>query len=111
MRYIFYLGNSYECPICEGTFRKFLTYKGNYTLKGVKIDHTTKNYYCPKCNSGIRHRLVIGFLKENIGIMEKVNTLLHFAPENSVSKFLNQFKGLIILKEILIQRRLKMQLN
>jgi SAM-dependent methyltransferase len=96
--YPFYIGNKYECPICDGKFNRFKTYRGHYFIKGINVDHTTKNYSCPKCYSSIRHRLVVGFLKENKELLFNSKNLLHFAPEVFIIKYIKQFPNLQYVK-------------
>ena len=95
---VFYAGTKYTCPVCEGHFNSFKTYRGNYFIKGVKVDHTTKNYTCPKCGSGIRHRLVMGFLKSNVQLVTGKKNVLHFAPEEFITDYFNKFNNINYIK-------------
>lgn len=67
-----YRGNQVECPVCEGTFRKFLPYGYNKVRKGV---------LCPRCFSLERHRLLWLFLKRRSRFFTDHLRLLHIAPE------------------------------
>lgn len=96
--YIFYRGENFFCPVCNTGFNRFKKYIGEYYIKGKLTDHTTQNYFCPKCGSGIRHRLVMGFLKENPNLLQNNNSLLHFAPETSISKYLESFININYIK-------------
>lgn len=96
--YLFYRGANYLCPICNTDFRRFKAYKGEYYIKGELIDHSTQNYFCPRCGSGIRHRLVMGFLQEKPELLKNITNLLHFAPETSISKYLESFKNINYIK-------------
>ena len=80
----FYKGNNVECPICNGTFRKFLPY-GN---KGVD------NRLCPKCLSLERHRLLWLYLKNKTDFFTAPLKVLHVAPEQSFIKRFKKFKNL-----------------
>ncbi len=95
---VFYAGTKYTCPVCEGHFNSFKTYRGNSFIKGVKVDHTTKNYTCPKCGSGIRHRLVMGFLKSNVQLVTGKKNVLHFAPEEFITDYFNKFNNINYIK-------------
>ncbi len=78
---IFYIGNKYNCPICNGKFRKLLPY-GN---KGAE------NRLCPKCLSLERHRLLWLFMKNKLNIIDKNIKVIHIAPEQP---FIKKFKKL-----------------
>ena len=74
-----YKGNSVECPVCEGRFRKFLPYGYNKIRKGV---------LCPRCFSLERHRLLWLFLKNRTDFFTVAYKVLHIAPEQCfVSRF------------------------
>ncbi|RRQ46589.1 class I SAM-dependent methyltransferase [Chryseobacterium sp. SC28] len=78
--YIFYRGNSHQCPICEKKFRKFLM-----NQRGEKL--------CPSCGSMPRdRRLFIEFQKEFSG-KEKVR-LLDFSPSRSLYRKLKSIKNI-----------------
>ncbi len=96
--YLFYKGVNYSCPVCNTGFNRLKPYKGEYYIKGKRIDHATQNYFCPKCGSGIRHRLVMGFLKEKPELIQNITSLLHFAPEASISKYLESLKKINYIK-------------
>lgn len=78
---VFYKGNNVECPVCEGTFRKFMPY-GN---KGED------NRLCPKCLSLERHRLIWLYLKNKTDFFTGHYKVLHIAPEQP---FLKRFRAL-----------------
>ena len=80
--FVFFIGNKVQCPVCNGRFRKFLSY-------GIK---SRKNALCPKCLSLERHRLLWLFLKNKTGFFEKNIKLLHIAPEQC---FYKKFKKLM----------------
>lgn len=75
----FYLGNSVECPICRGKFRKFLPY-GN---------QGAENRLCPKCLSLERHRLMWLYLTKYTPFFTDNLNVLHIAPEQP---FIKKFK-------------------
>lgn len=73
---IFYKGNSHNCPICEGNYRKLLPY-------GNKGD---VNRLCPNCLSLERHRLIWLYLKNKTNFFTDNLKLLHIAPEQTFYK-------------------------
>ncbi len=79
---IFYGGNKYECPVCEGKFRKFLPY-------GYEGDAKRENVMCPKCLTLERHRGLWFYLKERTDFFSKPRKMLHIAPEQP---FLGRFR-------------------
>lgn len=68
----FYRGNVVVCPVCNGSFRKFLPY-GRIRSRS--------NALCPKCLSLERHRLIWLYLKERTDFFKKSMDVLHLAPE------------------------------
>ncbi len=95
LNYVFYIGNKYSCPVCGGKFSHLKPFRGSYFIKGKEVDHHTPNCYCPKCFSGIRHRLVMGFLKENNTLLLGKKRILHFAPEESIINFFHNMKEIV----------------
>jgi len=79
---ILYRGNKVECPVCEKSFSKFLSY-------GSEVAHR-ENVLCPYDLTLERHRLMWLYLKNesNFFTAEKLN-VLHIAPEQC---FLHIFK-------------------
>jgi len=69
---LIYYGNKVHCPICGGSFRKFLPY-GAKTWREDRL--------CPKCLSLDRHRLLWHYLQERTTLFTGKNKLLHIAPE------------------------------
>lgn len=71
---LLYKGNQVECPVCERSFSKFLSY-------GSKVAHR-ENVLCPYDLTLERHRLMWLYLK-NHSTFFTANTLdvLHIAPE------------------------------
>jgi SAM-dependent methyltransferase len=88
-----YRGTGLQCPLCGGSFRKLLPYRGSYFVLGQLRDHFTPNCLCPGCGSDIRHRLVATFLD---GVLDAAGTgtLLHFAPEAHLARFLQRRSGM-----------------
>lgn len=78
---VFYFGANYICPVCESSFRKFLSYG----------PERRKNAKCPKCGAMERHRLIWLFLKNDTNMFFDKMKVLHFAPE---SCFFNRFSKL-----------------
>jgi SAM-dependent methyltransferase len=79
---IMYRGNKVECPVCEKSFSKFLSY-------GSDVAHR-ENVLCPYDLTLERHRLMWLYLKNesNFFTAEKLN-VLHVAPEQC---FIHLFK-------------------
>lgn len=69
---LLYTGNTVECPICKGHFRKFLPYGYN------KVRY---NVLCPRCFSLERHRLIWLYLQDRTAIFTGKLDVLHIAPE------------------------------
>lgn len=80
---ILYKGNKVECPVCEHSFSKFLSY-------GSKVKHR-ENVLCPYDLTLERHRLMWLYLKGETSFFEDPIELLHIAPEQCFhKKFKNQ---------------------
>lgn len=79
---ILYRGNKVECPVCEKSFSKFLSY-------GSAVAHR-ENVLCPYDLTLERHRLMWLYLKNESDFFtaEKLN-VLHIAPEQC---FIHIFK-------------------
>ena len=76
---LLYKGNKVECPVCEKSFSKFLSY-------GSDVAHR-ENVLCPYDLTLERHRLMWLYLKDqsNYFTAEKLN-VLHIAPEQCFHK-------------------------
>ena len=76
---IVYKGNNVECPVCDRTFRKFLSY-------GSETAHR-ENVLCPYDLTLERHRLMWLYLKNHSDFFtaEKLD-VLHIAPEQCFHK-------------------------
>ena len=84
-----------QCNICLWEGRRFISNQWH------------KNINCPKCNSGIRHRLFIAALQniKEVSIEKIIHNkdILHFAAEKIISKFIsdkcNNYKTADILRK------------
>ena len=84
---LLYKGDNVECPVCERSFRKFLSY-------GADIVHRD-NVLCPYDLTLERHRLMWIYLKNNSDFFTKENlTVLHMAPEQCFHKLFQNQKNL-----------------
>ncbi len=77
--YLFFLGESFGCPVCKRKFRKFILLEN-----GEKL--------CPGCGSLPRNRrlwmlLESEFLKDN-------QCVLHFSPSKSLYRLLSRYQGI-----------------
>ena len=77
---IFYKGDKVECPVCEKSFSKFLSY-------GSNIAHRD-NVLCPCDLTRERHRLMWLYLKDHSDFFtsEQKLDVLHIAPEQCFHK-------------------------
>ena len=76
---ILYKGNNVECPVCERSFRKFLSY-------GSDVAHR-ENVLCPYDLTLERHRLMWLYLKNHSDFFTaKDLKVLHIAPEQCFHK-------------------------
>lgn len=84
---VLYKGNNVECPVCEKSFRKFLSY-------GSEVAHR-ENVLCPYDLTLERHRLMWLYLKNHSSFLsaEKLE-VLHIAPEQC---FYQRFKDQVNL--------------
>lgn len=76
-----YKGNKVECPVCEKSFRKFLSY-------GSKVAHR-EGVLCPYDLTLERHRLMWLYLKNQTDFFTAPKKVMHIAPEQC---FLDLFK-------------------
>ena len=80
---IAYKGNNVQCPVCEKSFRKFLSY-------GSNIAHR-ENVLCPYDLTLERHRLMWLYLQKTDFFKAEKLDVLHVAPEQCFhKKFKNQ---------------------
>ncbi len=84
---ILYKGDKVECPVCEKSFSKFLSY-------GSSVAHR-ENVLCPYDLTLERHRLMWLYLKNdsNFFTAEKLD-VLHIAPEQCFHSLFNKQKNL-----------------
>ncbi len=82
-----YKGNKVECPVCERSFSKFLSY-------GSEVAHR-ENVLCPYDLTLERHRLMWLYLKNHSNFFTAENlSVLHIAPEQCFHKKFKQQKNL-----------------
>lgn len=80
---LLYKGNAVECPVCERSFSKFLSY-------GSEVKHR-ENVLCPYDLTLERHRLMWLYLKHESNFFKESLAVLHIAPEQCFHKrFKNQ---------------------
>lgn len=84
---LLYKGNNVECPVCERSFSKFLSY-------GSDVAHRD-NVLCPYDLTLERHRLMWLYLRDssNFFTADKLN-VLHIAPEQCFHKRFKAQKNL-----------------
>lgn len=70
---LLYKGNKVECPVCEKSFSKFLSY-------GSNVAHR-ENVLCPYDLTLERHRLMWLYLKNESNFFTDNLSVLHIAPE------------------------------
>ena len=75
---IFFLGNKYHCPICEGSFRRFIQLKNGELL-------------CARCGSLPRDRRLYDLLKKENLLKGK---LLDFSPSRALYRKFKKIPGL-----------------
>ena len=73
---LFYIGNRFQCAVCEFKMSKFISLKKNDKL-------------CPKCGSLARTRRLWQFIEPKV---ENVK-ILHFSPSKSIKKRLESLKN------------------
>jgi len=78
--YVFYVGKSHQCPICEKQFRKFLL-----NQRGEKL--------CPSCGSMPRDRRLITEFRKEFSEKEKIR-LLDFSPSRSLYRKFKKVKNI-----------------
>jgi predicted SAM-dependent methyltransferase len=84
---LIYKGDKVECPVCEKSFRKFLSY-------GSKVA-ARDNVLCPYDLTLERHRLMWLYLKRKTDFFTKPDLkVMHIAPEQCFHKKFQQQKNL-----------------
>ena len=87
---LLYKGNKVECPVCERSFSKFLSY-------GSDVAHR-ENVLCPYDLTLERHRLMWLYLKGHTDFFSKENlSVLHIAPEQCFHSLFKKQKNLSYL--------------
>jgi SAM-dependent methyltransferase len=82
-----YKGNKVECPVCEKSFRKFLSY-------GSDVAHR-ENILCPYDLTLERHRVMWLYLKEKTDFFTKPDLkVMHIAPEQCFHGLFKKQKNL-----------------
>jgi SAM-dependent methyltransferase len=71
-----YSGTEFHCPICKSDLKKF------------------RSVSCPKCGSGVRHRMIWLFLERKTNFFKDDLSVLHFAPEHCFYKHFRKQKNL-----------------
>jgi hypothetical protein len=93
-------GSEHECPICGSRLRAFLPlprlFRTELEVAGRKYtfrDYETlavDHYLCPVCRSADRDRLAALHLRNVALEGDRSGTLLHFAPEPALARFLRR---------------------
>lgn len=84
---VLYKGDNVECPVCERSFKKFLSY-------GSDVAHR-ENVLCPYDLTLERHRLMWLYLKDHSDFFTKENlSVLHIAPEQCFHSRFKEQKNL-----------------
>jgi hypothetical protein len=82
-----YRGDRVTCPICEGTFRKFMP-------KVKPVGPNRSNSTCPRCGATERHRHLWLYLRNRTNLFSDSLRILHFAPERIIEKKLRRCPNL-----------------
>lgn len=87
-----YSGNTYHCPMCGYNSKSLYPLGHDFPILKEKevVGSKRRDAGCHSCRSTDRDRLVFVFLKEKLQIFQnKKIKILHFAPENALSKVLH----------------------
>jgi hypothetical protein len=82
-----YRGDRVTCPICDGTFRKFMP-------KVKPVGPSRRNAKCPRCGASERHRHLWLYLRNRTNLFTESLRVLHFAPEWIIQKKLRRCPNL-----------------
>lgn len=94
---LLYHGKKYVCPVCNKSFRRLLDAGMDAEFfRRIKIlgGGIRKNANCPNCYSFERTRLEFLYLKDHTKIFEESCSILHFAPEKSITDVLKNNKNI-----------------
>ncbi len=80
-RSVFYRGDHFRCPVCEGRFRAFLPFGE---------DQVRENARCPRCGSLERHRLLFLYLRRRTNFFTAPLRTLEFAPHPYIQRRLRR---------------------
>jgi|FLOH01.1.fsa_nt_gi SAM-dependent methyltransferase len=99
-RGLYYIGNTYRCPICEHSFRSMLPV--GFDLEVIKEKNIIgagirNNALCPYCQSTDRDRLIFLFLKNKTSILKQKVKILHIGPEPSLYSVLKKQKNIFYI--------------
>ncbi|MEI6883266.1 MAG: methyltransferase domain-containing protein [Bacteroidota bacterium] len=90
-------GDTYFCPFCEHSFRKFrpgginlpVIYEKQIVGAGYRL-----NDVCPRCNSLDRDRLIYLFLENKTNISTAPLSVFHVAPEGCIRAMLSELPNI-----------------
>jgi SAM-dependent methyltransferase len=68
-------GSRVTCPICERTFRRFARFHGEHDQ-------------CPGCGSLMRHRALLLYLRDVLGMVTAERDVLHVGPGRAIRSWL-----------------------
>lgn len=74
------VGSAVSCPCCERSFRKFARFHG-------------ENDQCPSCGALMRHRALLLYLRDFLGLPETEGRLLEVAPEIAFQRWLRSLRS------------------
>ncbi len=100
-----YRGDRVSCPICGGTFRKFLP---KVTPVGRPMRPNSK---CPRCGASERHRHLWLYLQNRTSLFSEPLRVLHFAPEWIIQKKLRRCPNLDYVSADLDPNRAMVELD
>jgi SAM-dependent methyltransferase len=69
LRPLRYRGTAVRCPCCSSEFSRFIPHRGRPFAK------------CPRCGALERHRLLVGYLRDQTALFAQPLRVLHVAPE------------------------------
>lgn len=75
-------GSGVECPCCGRHFRKFARFYG-------------LNDQCPGCGSLMRHRAILLYLRDVMGLDSSGGSILHVAPEPALGRWLSSIESAV----------------